>query len=374
MKAVSTGNQYIIYDDSLQTYNQLPPQSYKVCFSRTQGFFLEKYIEPDSREEKIYGDHTDKVNRVMNAFARTNRNFGVILSGAKGIGKTLFAKLLGIESIKRNMPLLVVDRYIPGIASYLESIDQECMVLFDEFDKTFGGIRQADGEANPQTEMLALFDGIANGKKLFVVTCNVTRDLSDYLINRPGRFHYHFRFDYPTAEEIITYLKDKLPVEQYKEIPEIVSFAGRVPLNYDCLRAIAFEIGDGSSFKDAVKLLNIVNLQNEKYNVTAVMKDGRKATNGGISLDLFNSSTVGLPFYAPQAGNVFDCNFDTTYCTYDTERLVTVVPGDAVEITWTDEPEDDAKPVRLEWAESVKSGIDHLEIRRCVERSIHYTV
>lgn len=374
MKAVSTGNQYIIYDDSLRTYDQLPAQSYKVCFSRIQGFFLEKYIEPNPREDKIYGDHTDKVNRVMNSFARANRNFGVILSGAKGIGKTLFAKLLGIESIKRNMPLLVVDRYIPGIASYLESIDQECMVLFDEFDKTFGGVRQADGEANPQTEMLALFDGVANGKKLFVVTCNVTRDLSDYLINRPGRFHYHFRFDYPTAEEVITYLKDKLPIEQYKEIPEIVSFAGRVPLNYDCLRAIAFELADGSSFKDAVKLLNIVNLQSEKYNITAVMKDGRKATNNGMPLDLFNGQTVGLPLYAPQAGNVFDCNFDTAYCTYDPERLVTVVPGDAVEITWTDEPEEGDKPIRHEWAESVKNGISHLEIRRCVERSIHYAV
>ena len=374
MKAISTGNQYLIYDDSLRTYDQLPAQAYRVCCSRQQGFFLEKYIEPDPREEKIYGDHMPKVNKVMNSFARANRNFGVILSGAKGIGKTLFAKLLSIEVIKQGMPMLVVDRYIPGIAAYLESIEQECMVFFDEFDKTFGGIRQADGEANPQTEMLALFDGIVNGKKLFVVTCNETRSLSDCLINRPGRFHYHFRFEYPSAEEIITYLKDKLPVEQYKEIPSIVAFAGRVPLNYDCLRAIAFELSGGVTFKEAASLLNIVNLQSEKYNVTAIMKDGKTATNMGVTADLFSGTPLGLAFYAPKAGNVFDARIDTAYCTYDAERFVTIVTGDAIEITWALEPEEDDKPVLREWAASIENGIERIEIRRCIERGIHYAI
>jgi len=374
MKAVSTGNQYIIYDDSLRTYEQLPAQSYKVCCSRQQGFFLEKYIEPDPREDKIYGDHTSKVERVMNAFERANRNFGVILSGAKGIGKTLFAKLLGIESIKRGLPLLVVDRYIPGIAAYLQSIDQECMVFFDEFDKTFGGIRQADGEANPQTEMLALFDGIVNGKKLFIVTCNETRSLSDYLINRPGRFHYHFRFEYPTADEIITYLKDKLPVDQYKEIPSIVSFAGRIPLNYDCLRAIAFELAGGASFKEAASLLNIVNLQSERYNLVAVMKDGGRATCNGVNLDLFSGSNVNCNFYASKAGNVFDVNLDTSCCSYDPIHLVTIIPEEAIEVTWITEADEREAPIRHAWIASIEKGIDHIEIRRCIERNIHYAV
>lgn len=374
MKAVSTGSQYIIYDDNLRVFDQLPPQSYKVCCSRQQGFYLEKYIEPDAREDKIYGDHTAKVERVMNAFERSNRNFGVILSGAKGIGKTLFAKLLGIETIARGMPLLVVDRYIPGIASYLESIDQECMVLFDEFDKTFGGIKQADGDANPQTEMLGLFDGVANGKKLFVVTCNETRDISDFLINRPGRFHYHFRFDYPTAEEIITYLKDKLPVTQYPEIPNIVSFAGRIPLNYDCLRAIAFELSSGCTFKEAASVLNIVNLKLERYNVTAIMKDGRKATCNGVNMDLFGDSIPCCACYAPGAGNVFDVQFNAVDCAYDPVRLVTIVNGADTDIVFQRYDEEDDSAIAREWKQSIADGIDRLEIRRCMERSIHYTV
>ena len=38
--------------------------------------------------------------------------------------------------------------------------------MFDEFDKTFGNIKAADGMANPQTELLTLFDGLAQGKKV----------------------------------------------------------------------------------------------------------------------------------------------------------------------------------------------------------------
>ena len=40
--------------------------------------------------------------------------------------------------------------------------------------------------------MLSLFDGLDNGKKLFVITCNEVERLNAYLLNRPGRFHYHF--------------------------------------------------------------------------------------------------------------------------------------------------------------------------------------
>lgn len=228
MRAISHGNIYDIYDDSLKTYEQLPVQSYVVRFSQNKGFYLEKYIEIEIPETKIYGIHPEKVHKVVHTFAKSNRNLGVILSGDKGIGKSLFAKMLAVAVMEEGIPLIVVDNYIPGIASYIESIEQDVMVLFDEFDKTFGEVRAKDGEASPQTHLLSLFDGISGGKKLFVITCNDLRRLNDYLINRPGRFHYHFRFEYPSAEEIRAYLKDKLDEAYYKEIEDVVSFAGKL--------------------------------------------------------------------------------------------------------------------------------------------------
>lgn len=140
MKVIHTGNTFQIYDDSLQTYDRLPVQSYVVRFSKQTGFFLEKYVDMEITEEKVYGVHTEKVQKVLESFAHFGRSLGVILSGDKGIGKSLFAKMLASDAMSREIPVVVIDTYIPGIASYLESIDQEVLCMFDEFDKTFGDV------------------------------------------------------------------------------------------------------------------------------------------------------------------------------------------------------------------------------------------
>ena len=63
------------------------------------------------------------------------------------------------------------------------------------------------------------------GKKLFLITCNEIRKLNDYLINRLSRFHYHFRFDYPSYKEIWEYLHDKLEEKYY---PEKLAYAREI--------------------------------------------------------------------------------------------------------------------------------------------------
>jgi hypothetical protein len=285
MRAINTGNKYVIYDNSIKTYDRLPAQSYQVCFNKQEGFFLDKYADIEINE-KIYGIHQKKVEKVLHSFEKFNRNLGVILSGDKGIGKSLFSKLLSKQAIDSGYPLIIVNTYYPGIADYLNEIDQEVIVLFDEFDKTF-----ADrGEPSPQAEMLTLFDGISMGKKLFIVTCNSLSTLNSYLINRPGRFHYHFRFDYPSEEAITEYLMDKLPESAQEEIKKVVEFSYRVKLNYDCLRAIAFELSNGEKFEDAIKDLNIIDVgQEQSCNITLYFKDGTSCYVSQEKINLFDS-------------------------------------------------------------------------------------
>ena len=129
MKVISTGNNYVIYDNTLKTYDKLPAKTYIVRFDQMKGFSLEEYSEIEIKENKIYGVHEKKVEKVLNAFEAFNRNLGVILSGDKGIGKSLFAKMLSKKAIEKGLPLIVVDRFVPGIASYLESIEQETIIL-----------------------------------------------------------------------------------------------------------------------------------------------------------------------------------------------------------------------------------------------------
>lgn len=285
MKVVNANAQYRLYGDNLVVYDKLPADVYIIRFNELQGFYLEKY-SMEVNEEKVYGVHKSKIEKVKNAFKNSQRSLGVILSGDKGIGKSLFARMLSLESVDNGYPVIIVDRYVQGINSFIEEIEQEVVVLFDEFDKTFV---DNDGDNCAQTSMLSLFDGVAAGKKLYIVTCNNVYKLNEYLINRPGRFHYHFRFKYPTSEEIKIYLQDKLDKKYWSEIDSVINFCGKVELNYDCLRAIAFELQNGETFEDAINDLNVINIDEQKYDVLITFKDGKTLARESVSINMFSS-------------------------------------------------------------------------------------
>lgn len=228
--------------------------------------------------EKQYGDAPTKIDRVLKAYKKMNRSLGVILSGPKGIGKSMFSRQLSIEAGKRlGMSTIVVDSNVPDIAEVLESIDDECVVLFDEFDKTYRNGRwdeDDDERGSQQTKLLSLFDGTSSKKKLFVVTCNSLSGLSNLILNRPGRFHYHLRFKYPDVDQVTRYMLDNLDDEAQKQIPDVVRFSEFVELNYDQLRAIAFELNLGGRFADVIDDLNILDM-GTNYRGTITGVDGR---------------------------------------------------------------------------------------------------
>ena len=270
MNVVHSGDQFQIYGDALKTYEKLPLGTYEVNFHKMMGFFLTSHSELVVNEEKIYGSSPLKVEKVLRGFQSVERNFGVILSGRKGIGKSLFARQLAIRAKDYNLPLIIVPTYYPGIADFISSIEQEVIVLFDEFEKTFAN----QEHSNPQEEMLPLFDGIDSGKKLFIITCNEIQKLNSYLLNRPGRFHYHFVLGNPNPEEIKEYMTDKLNPEYHHLIKKLIGFSLNVDLTYDVLRAIAFELNMGYSFEETLMDLNISKEGTPRYNIRAEFSDG----------------------------------------------------------------------------------------------------
>lgn len=332
MNVVNSGSEYIIYGDDLKTFSMLPGGTYSLEFNKMRGFFLESFPNINI-DEKVYGVHEAKLNKVFNTFSNFSRSLGIILSGDKGIGKSLFAKMIASESIKRGMPVIIVNRYIPGVADYIASIEQECVILFDEFDKTF---KISDGH-NPQDEMLTLFDGVVSGKKMYIITCNKLNNLNDYLVNRPGRFHYHFRFNYPTPDEIRDYMKDKVAEEYWGEIENVVMFSKRALINFDCLRAISFEINSGSTFAEAIKDLNIVNTDPKTFDASIRFANGKSITTRISETDLFDSSDNELRIeFKDWAGHYCLAVVERDKICLNDEGVLTA-PYESVYLDWSDD-------------------------------------
>lgn len=369
MKAIQSGNIFEIFDSSISTYDRLPPQTYIIRFSKNRGFYLEKYVDIQVGEGKVYGCHTDKVQKVMRSFASFSRSLGVILSGNKGIGKSLFARMLSMAATQAGLPVVVVDQYIPGISSYIESIDQEVMILFDEFDKTFCKSSDDDNGTQPQTTMLSLFDGVSGGKKLYVITCNNVYRLNEFLVNRPGRFHYHFRFTYPTPNDIREYLTDKLLPDYHAEIENVVNFSRKVDLSYDCLRAIAYELNSGESFSSAISDLNIVNTENPLFDFTLLYNNGETITNKD-DIDLFSDEASTVVLYDSRGYWVAEVQFFGRDCSLNKRDYSIYIPSDKLSVRYNDH-NDSVNDLVQRLSES---GVDRLIICRSQKDELRYAV
>ena len=374
MHIVESGKRYRIFNNAITTYDQLPPKTYRVDYDpETRIFSLLEAHDFEIPETKIYGQHLDKVKKVLNSMDKMNRNLGVILSGDKGIGKSLFSKCLGLKARKKGIPVILVNEYDEGIANFLEEIEQTVMILFDEYDKTFD-----EKKHNCQAEMLSLFDGVSAGKKLFVITCNEIQSLSQYLINRPGRFHYHFRFLYPTADEIRDYMEDKLDKQYYDEIENVIAFSVRMNLNYDCLRSIAFELNNGLKFQEAINDLNIIRISQYK-NIKIIVEFENQATLSGKIKEwqLYDNTITDMSIYLPDnirplsyVGEYigeFPMNFSNNYIDKDKRMLMFHVtnPEPEYDIAYTHESQDEEK---TDEGKKITDILDKLYIGQKIKR------
>lgn len=374
MHIVESGKRYRIFNNAITTYDQLPPKTYRVDYDpETRIFSLLEAHDFEIPETKIYGQHLDKVKKVLNSMDKMNRNLGVILSGDKGIGKSLFSKCLGLKARKKGIPVILVNEYHEGIANFFEEIEQTVMILFDEYDKTFD-----EKKHNCQAEMLSLFDGVSAGKKLFVITCNEIQSLSQYLINRPGRFHYHFRFLYPTADEIRDYMEDKLDKQYYDEIENVIAFSVRMNLNYDCLRSIAFELNNGLKFQEAINDLNIIRISQYK-NIKIIVEFENQATLSGKIKEwqLYDNTITDMSIYLPDnirplsyVGEYigeFPMNFSNNYIDKDKRMLMFHVtnPEPEYDIAYTHESQDEEK---TDEGKKITDILDKLYIGQKIKR------
>lgn len=264
---IETSGSVRVYDSTVTAHDAFPVGTYKVHFSQKDGFSLMKCDDLAVGPERVYGGREKKVEKIFRTYERTVRSLGVMLTGDKGMGKSLFLRMVAERAIEAGIPVVLVTEDADGIVDFIETLD-ECLVIFDEFEKVFPAGGPRNYQQDRQNQFLTLFDGISTTKRIYCLTVNDIADVSQYIVNRPGRFHYHMRFAYPGPAEVRQFLNDEAPSAAAGEIENAALFSRRMPLNYDHLRAIAFELNhEDAVFADIVEDLNIKSIAPSRYRV-----------------------------------------------------------------------------------------------------------
>lgn len=187
---------------------------------------VDRYTDAISLEEsgslslpsKVYCTQRDErfINKVINSYNLSESGFtGVMLSGLKGSGKTVMAKVIANNS---SLPIINIDKNIRPyiLRNLVEKLgDTSVCFLFDELDKVL--------EDYDDSVLLQVLDGSdTKGKHMILFTCNDEREISEYLIDRCSRIRYWREFDEMSPSLIMEVLNDKL--NDKKEVKSLTDF------------------------------------------------------------------------------------------------------------------------------------------------------
>lgn len=234
----------------------LPPGVYTL--EETMAGWIFKRGEGFPPPPELVGDPLRRAEKILRTYQDRPNNTGVLLSGEKGSGKSLLARLVAQGGLAQGLPVILVNKTIPGaVLDGLFSALPSAVVLMDEFEKVF--------DRDDQEEILSLLDGMSRSKHLFVLTVNSLERLDSHLVNRPGRIFYHFSFKGLDSSFVEEYCGKHLDNQAHREEVLAIS-SSMVSFNFDMLKALVEESNRyGESPLTAVQDLNINPLNDEDY-------------------------------------------------------------------------------------------------------------
>lgn len=244
---------------------KLPPAIYSLESSREEGLFLLKIQDSYILPEKVYDNLEQVAAKVIRTHHNKQGNTGVLLTGLKGTGKSLFVKFISNQMLSQGFPVIQINKAYGGeeLINFVENLG-DCVLLFDEFGKHYTPYSNHSPGAPSQNSLLSMLDGLSNSKRLHLFTENDPNDISEYLINRPGRVHYHFKYNRLSNKVIEELCKDaQLPEDITKEL---IALSSKIRvLSFDAIKCLIDEWKlHGGELEQLLNTLNITLINNNQ--------------------------------------------------------------------------------------------------------------
>src|SRR5699024_8741903 len=138
----------------------------------------------------------------------------------------------------------------------------------------------------------------------------------------------------------------------------------------DALRSIAFELNLGTTFKEAIDDLNIINEYAARYNITVHFSNGETA-NAQATMDIFSGKNqYRINIFHPDNSEIEFCiDMDLSYAIFDREKFEHVLPkhGTKTQIYYDDKDEKLKDIVN-------QVVIDHITFKRAPMKNYHYSI
>lgn len=252
--------------------------------------------------EQRYGEHEEMVKTVVSDYDKLNPSIGAICAGLKGSGKSVLCNDICNRLLGQGIPTLVIED--PINVHHLRNImaiTGPCVLYFDEFGKNYT-------DKLERVRLLGLFSDQALLGYVFLLTANKRSELSDFLIDRPGRIRYMFEMNDVTSTALYDFLsKNGIPKERATWL-----FSMRDALTFDILQAIKNTLRASTTFiefRKNIRWLNVpypstfdISVMKVAYN-TGIVADGLEAhgyiENNTIHLTVTDKGGANHQFQRP---------------------------------------------------------------------------
>ena len=284
--------------ENIHLSDHLPVGTYTAEFNPKAGFYYQA-VDNLKLPPKLYGDTTDRTERIISTFLARDRSTGVLLYGEKGSGKSLLASNISTRlRADHDMSTVLVNTPFHGDSfnQFVQSASKPQCWIFDEFEKTYN--------SEAQQGLLTLLDGMFPSHHLFILTINNKWRVDKCLTNRPGRIFYALEYGGLSVEFIKEYTLDTLRRQEHTDsVLRVASFFKH--FNFDMLKALIEEMNRyEEDAYTAVQMLNIKLEYSEnasyKYHLDVPghqCRDSRVSRTATYDGNPFNTDSINITLY-----------------------------------------------------------------------------